>query len=59
MIKIRMSRYTKPYLGMILFTIALLIVQVYANLSVPNYLGNIVNIGINQGGISNAVSYRG
>ena len=54
MIKIRMSRYTKPYLGMILFTIALLIVQVYANLSVPNYLGNIVNIGINQGGIPNA-----
>jgi ATP-binding cassette subfamily B protein len=39
---------------MILIAIVLLVVQAYANLSVPNYLGDIVNIGINQGGIQNA-----
>ena len=55
MTKMRMSKYSKPYLGMLFFAISLLFVQAYADLSLPSYLGNIVNIGIQQGGIENAV----
>ena len=55
MTKMRMSKYSKPYLGMLFFAISLLFVQAYADLSLPSYLGNIVNIGIQQGGIENAM----
>ena len=56
MVKIRMLKYTKHYMAMILLSIGLLYVQaVYCDLALPNYLSNIVNVGIQQGGVANAV----
>ena len=52
---LRLIRYTKPYLAQILLTIALLFVQANADLALPDYLSRIVNNGIQQGGVENAV----
>ncbi len=52
---IRLARYLKPYLSMILLTIVLLFVQANADLALPDYLSRIVNTGIQQGGVENAV----
>lgn len=51
----RLAKYLKPYLPMILLAIALLFVQANADLALPDYLSRIVNNGIQQGGIENAV----
>ena len=52
---IRLAKYLKPYLGMILLAIVLLFVQANADLALPDYLSRIVNVGIQQGGVENAV----
>ena len=52
---LRLARYLKPYTLMILLTIALLFVQANADLALPDYLSKIVNNGIQQGGVENAV----
>jgi ATP-binding cassette subfamily B multidrug efflux pump len=55
MTKVRMLRYTKPYLLMIFLSIGLLYAQANFNLTLPDYLAKIVNVGIQQKGIENAV----
>lgn len=45
----------KPYLWMILTAIILLFVQANSELALPDYLSRIVNVGIQQGGVENAV----
>jgi len=55
MTKVRMIKYTKPYLVMILASIALLFAQANCDLALPDYLSDIVNVGIQQGGVKNAV----
>jgi ATP-binding cassette subfamily B protein len=45
----------KPYALLILLTIALLFVQANADLALPDYMSRIVNNGIQQGGVENAV----
>ena len=52
---LRLTRYLKPYILLILLTIALLFVQANADLALPDYLSKIVNNGIQQGGVENAV----
>jgi len=52
---IRLAKYTKPYLGMLLLAIVLLFAQANFDLALPDYLSRIVNTGIQQGGIENAV----
>jgi ATP-binding cassette subfamily B multidrug efflux pump len=52
---LRLIRYTKPYLVQILLTIGLLFVQANADLALPDYLSRIVNNGIQQSGVENAV----
>jgi ATP-binding cassette subfamily B multidrug efflux pump len=52
---LRLTRYLKPYILLIIITIGLLFVQAYANLALPDYMANIVNVGIQQGGVENAV----
>jgi ATP-binding cassette subfamily B multidrug efflux pump len=52
---LRLIKYLKPYLSLILITIALLFVQANADLALPDYLSKIVNNGIQQGGVENAV----
>jgi ATP-binding cassette subfamily B multidrug efflux pump len=52
---LKILKYAKPYLPAILLTIALLFVQANADLALPDYMSRIVNIGIQQGGVENAV----
>jgi ATP-binding cassette subfamily B protein len=52
---LRLLKYLKPYLLLILFTIALLFVQANADLALPDYMSKIVNVGIQQGGVANAI----
>ncbi len=44
-------RYLKPYWLSVILVIALLFLQANADLSLPDYLSKIVNVGIQQGGI--------
>jgi ATP-binding cassette subfamily B multidrug efflux pump len=50
-----MIKYTKPYLLLIALSIGLLYAQANFNLTLPDYLSKIVNVGIQQGGVENAV----
>jgi len=47
----KLLKYLKPYAALIFIAIVLLIVQVVSDLSLPNYMSDIVNIGIRQGDI--------
>ncbi len=51
----KLAKHLRPFAGLILLAIALLFVQAMADLSLPDYMSNIVNNGIQQGGIENAV----
>ena len=44
----RISRYFKAYIGPILLAIVLLFFQALCDLSLPNYMSNIVNIEIGR-----------
>ena len=52
---IRLRRYLKPYILMILLAVALLFAQANADLALPDYLSQIVNVGIQQGGVEHAL----
>ncbi|NLL96415.1 MAG: ABC transporter ATP-binding protein [Clostridiaceae bacterium] len=52
---LKILKHFKPYLFSILFIISLLVVQAFCDLALPDYMSDIVNIGIQQGGIANAV----
>ncbi len=52
---LRIIKYLKPYRLLILLTIVLLFVQAFADLALPSYMADIVNVGIQQGGVENAV----
>lgn len=52
---IRLARFAKPYLAMLAVAVALLFVQAYANLALPDYMAKIVNVGIQQGGVTGSV----
>ncbi len=51
----RIIKYTKPYLPMITVAIVLLFIQANANLALPDFLSDIVNVGIQQGGVEDTV----
>jgi ATP-binding cassette subfamily B multidrug efflux pump len=51
----RLAKYLKPFIFLILSAMILLFVQAMADLSLPDYMARIVNTGIQQGGIENAV----
>lgn len=52
---LRLRKYLKPYAGSIVLAITLLFVQANADLALPDYLSKIVNNGIQQNGVENAV----
>jgi len=52
---LRLFPYIRKYTAPILITIALLFIQANADLTLPDYLSKIVNIGIQQGGVDSAV----
>ncbi len=52
---LRLFKYLKPYWLSILVAIGFLFVQANTNLALPDYMSNIVDIGIQQGGITSTV----
>jgi ATP-binding cassette subfamily B multidrug efflux pump len=52
---LRLIKYLKPYTLLIILAISLLFIQANANLALPDYLSKIVNNGIQQNGVENAV----
>lgn len=51
----KIAKYMKPYIGLIIGAILLLFVQAMCDLALPDYMSNIVNVGLQQGGIEDAV----
>jgi len=51
---LKLKGYLKPFAGGLLLAIALLFLQAICDLSLPNYMSDIVNVGIQQGGIEHA-----
>ena len=51
----KVLKYLKPFTLSLILVIGLLVVQATCDLSLPDYTSNIVNIGIQQNGIENAV----
>jgi len=52
----RLLKYLKPYLVPIILALSLLFIQANAELALPDYLSRIVNNGIQQNGVENAVA---
>lgn len=52
---LNLLKHLKPFVGSMILAIALLFVQAICDLSLPDYMSNIVNVGIQQGGVENAV----
>jgi ATP-binding cassette subfamily B multidrug efflux pump len=52
---LRLAKYLKPYTTMLLLAIVLLFAQANFDLALPDYLSRIVNNGIQQSGVENAV----
>lgn len=52
---LNLLKHLKPFVATMIFAIALLFVQAICDLSLPDYMSNIVNVGIQQGGVENAV----
>ncbi len=48
---LKLARFLKPFMAGIILAISLLFVQAIAELSLPNYMSRIVNVGIQQSGI--------
>ncbi len=51
---LKLKRYLKPYLVLLLASVVLLFGQAMLELTLPNYMSDIVNIGLQQGGITEA-----
>ena len=52
---IKLVKYLKPYVLIMILAVGLLFVQAMADLALPDYMSDIVNVGIQQGGIKSAV----
>ncbi|MCE7735263.1 MAG: ABC transporter ATP-binding protein [Candidatus Heimdallarchaeota archaeon] len=52
---LKIMKYAKPYRLMLLLAIGLLFAQANLELALPDYLSDIVDTGIQQGGVENAV----
>ena len=52
---LKIARYLKPYTVHVLIAVALLYAQANADLALPDYMSRIVNVGIQQGGVEEAV----
>ena len=49
---LKLKRYLKPYIALFLGAIILLFGQALLELTLPNYMSDIVNVGLKQGGIT-------
>lgn len=53
---VKLLKYLKKSAGYIVLIIALLFLQAYCDLALPGYTSDIINVGIQQGGIEDAVA---
>ena len=51
----KLFKFLKPYADAVAAIICILVVQAYCDLSLPTYTSDIVNVGIQQGGIDEAL----
>ena len=51
----KLLKHLKPFVGGFILAILLLFVQAICDLSLPDYMSDIVNVGIQQGGVPDAV----
>ena len=51
-------KYLKKHVGLVLVIVALLVVQAYCDLTLPQYTSDIVDVGIQQGGIERVTPDR-
>lgn len=49
---LKLKRYLKPYIALLLAAVVLLFGQAMLELTLPNYMSDIVNVGLHQGGIT-------
>ena len=49
---LKLKRYLKPYIALLLGAVMLLFGQAMLELTLPNYMSDIVNVGLQQGGIT-------
>ncbi|WP_018782977.1 ABC transporter ATP-binding protein [Bacillus sp. 95MFCvi2.1] len=52
---LKIIKHLKPFVASIIAVICLLSIQAVCDLSLPDYMSNIVNVGIQQKGVENAV----
>ncbi len=52
---LKLIKHLKPFILSVLLIIGFLFLQAFCDLALPEYMSNIVNTGIQQGGIENAV----
>jgi ATP-binding cassette subfamily B multidrug efflux pump len=52
---LRLIKYLRPFVPLLLLAIVLLFIQANADLALPDYLSKIVNVGIQQGGVESAL----
>lgn len=52
---LKLLKYSKPYLLMIVFAVGLLFAQANLELALPGYLSDIVDTGIQQGGVESSL----
>lgn len=50
----KLAKYLRPYASAVVLSVVLLIAQAACDLSLPNYMSDIVNVGIQQGGVADA-----
>lgn len=50
---LKLKKYFKPFIGMIILAMVILFVQVMCDLKLPDYMSEIVNVGIQANGIEN------
>ncbi len=51
----KLLKFLSPYAGIVFAILCVLIVQAYCDLSLPGYTSDIVNVGIQQGGVDESV----
>ncbi len=52
---LKLARYLKPFAWLLILSIVLLFGQAMCDLNLPNYMSDIVNVGIQQNGVKDAV----
>ncbi len=50
-----LKRYFRPYIITVVFCVIMLFIQAMCELNLPNFMSDIVNVGIQQNGVENAV----